>query len=232
MDLLWQPTVHSRSRIEIPEVLVRYLPETLEQWKAKLEAWQESGCKDFSVWGEYRSLAEAERLYLPTGRMISAQRFAEFHTALLLEREGFTCWGGVQLFRYGKDVVKGQENTNAVRDIWEKSNTSLWPDDIRHTLDLPLGRYHRNPDIVAYGEDQAEWRFCEVKWKDPVAPDQLSALAVLHLLTGAPVAVVRVVPEDRGRKTQCTSYEGHVTDKGDARLDWIRDSDVAGKGSD
>jgi hypothetical protein len=46
--------------------------------------------------------------------------------------------------------------------------------------------------------DGNQWRFCEVKREgDRLNDEQLMTLAVLHLLTGAPVAVVHLLPKGR-----------------------------------
>jgi hypothetical protein len=183
--------------------------------------WLESNRSDYSVWGEYRSLAEAERLYLPAGTVPSAERFAEFHTALLLEREGFVCWGGVQLFQYGKSQVAGQENTETVRALWKKTMNRPWPNDVKATLELPQKGRPRNPDIVAYREARKEWRFCEVKRKDSVDPCQVIALAILHLLTGAPVAIVRLASSGR-QESGDTWHPAEISYRAAGRPDWIR----------
>src|SRR5437899_10091429 len=125
---------------------------------------------------------------LPYRNEPKTRRFAELHTALLLKREGFHCWGGVRLF--GREVVKAKGNEKANTLEVRSRAPWRWPSDIQD----PLNFIPRNPDIVAYSEDRNEWRFCEVKrLSERVDPDQLKALAVLHLLTGAPVAVLRVV---------------------------------------
>jgi hypothetical protein len=221
MDMLWKSQVHSRFRVDVPNVVIRYDPAALDSWKAAYKGWVESGRQDYAVWGEYRSLAEAERLYVPTRTIPTAARFTEFHTALLLEREGFVCWGGVHLFRYGKDVVTGQENTRAVRALWRKTMRGPWPSQVTQTLDLPDRARPRNPDIVAYHQGRKEWRFCEAKGDDPVDPNQIRALAILHLLTGAPVAVVRLVPSGRQVKSPKRSHEAKLAYRDETPPDWI-----------
>ena len=65
------------------------------------------------------------------------------------------------------------------------------------------------------------WRFCEVKrLNDRIKDDQLRALAVLHLLTGAPVAIVRVVP--KGGRTAWKPHEASLTYRKGVRRSWIR----------
>jgi len=91
-----------------------------------------------------------------------------------------------------------------------------WPTEIQHTLAFQP----RNPDLVAYDHERAEWRFCEVKETDPVSSGQLGALGVLHLLTGAPVAVVRLVAHGRHREPR--SYHADAKFNPDTRVDWIR----------
>jgi len=67
--------------------------KTLRRWTAACERWQKSDPKDYSVWGEYEELARSGRFILPFPGESCTKRFAEFHTALNLQREGFTCWG-------------------------------------------------------------------------------------------------------------------------------------------
>lgn len=83
----------------------------------------------------------------------------------------------------------------------------------------------KKPDLVFYSEERDEWRFCEVKGKyEPVRAGQLEGLAVLHLITAAPVAIVRVVPEPpKGNVSVSQNQYWEVTlkFKKDAQLDWI-----------
>ena len=221
MDLCWEPKVSSRFRVDVPEVVIRYEPSLKVRWIAFYQAWLDCNRTVYSVWGEYRSLAESERLYLPTGSTPSAERFVEFHAALLLEQQGFKCWGGVQLFKYGKNLIKGQENTRAVQALWKQKMRRPWPNDTKETLELAKKERPRNPDIVAYHERRNEWRFCEVKGDDPVDPYQTMALAILHLLTGAPVAIVRVVRNDRGMKSHKKWHTAAIAYKGATPPDWL-----------
>ena len=75
------------------------------------------------------------------------------------------------------------------------------------------------PDITAYSRTLNEWRFCEAKRKgEPIHEEQLKGLAALHLLTGAPVAVVCVIEGttiDSGYRSVRLKY------KRQANLDWI-----------
>jgi hypothetical protein len=103
-------------------------------------------------------LAETERLFLPTRKIPTAERFAEFHMALQLEREGFVCWGACSCFGTGR-TWQGQENTTAVRDRWKKTMKTSWPKDVKETLNLRKKERPRNPDIVAYHKERKEWRF-------------------------------------------------------------------------
>lgn len=216
MDLRWQPEVHSRSRVDISYVTVNYEAVALERYQAAYEPWLKSERKNYSVWGEYAKLAKSGRFLLPFPGESPSRRFAELHTALSLQREGFTCWGGVLLFAGVKEVRKGKgralANTEEVRAKWPWPR---WPSDIQGTL----GFQPRNPDIVAYSEDRNEWRFCEAKRKDSIASGQLGALAVLHLLTGAAVAVVRVV--EAGKPKELQPLPAEITYRDGAKLDWI-----------
>lgn len=103
-------------------------------------------------------------------------------------------------------------NTERVKKLWRRSMKEVpWPADIQYTL---AGSRIRNPDLVAYHKGRREWRFCEVKsWNDRVNPGQLTGLAVIHLLTGAPVAIVRPVPKGhtpKGRKIVTVNLPYHT----------------------
>jgi hypothetical protein len=50
---MWEPVVHSRSRVDIPYMAVSYEPDALERWNAAYEPWLQSDRKDYSVWREY-----------------------------------------------------------------------------------------------------------------------------------------------------------------------------------
>ena len=67
----------------------------------------------------------------------------------------------------------------------------------------------KDPDIFAYNFERNEWRFCEVKRTDQQPKDvkvgQLVGLVALHLLTKAPIAVVRMVRPERD-DAQCREY--------------------------
>jgi len=215
MNMLWKPIVNSPMSIEVPHVAASYDLESLESWKNASSSWQQSDQMDYSVWGEYSEIAKTGRFLLPYRNEALSRRFAELHTALMLQREGFTCWGGVYLFQYGSPVVKGKgnsmANTNEVRSMapWR------WPSEIQDALSFKP----RNPDLVGYSEERNEWRFCEVKRRgEPVDLDQLRALAVLHLLTGAPVAVIRVTNGDR---ISPPSFSCDIRYKDGTTLDWI-----------
>jgi hypothetical protein len=217
MDLLWKPVVHSPTHVDIPHVTVSYEAIALEEWKGAYEPWLQSDRTDYSVWGKYAKLAKSGRFLLPYGNESKARRFAELHAALLLQREGFTCWGGVHLFNYRRNVVTGKGNSKANTEEVRSRAPWRWPSDVQDTLTFTP----RNPDIVAYSKKRNEWRFCEVKGPgDRIKPDQLGALAVLHLLTGAPVAVVRVVEGSITTTSQTLSTE--IEYRTGAQLDWIR----------
>jgi hypothetical protein len=166
-------------------------------------------------------LARSERFRFPKGGQ-AGYKFGEFHAGLWLERAGFTCWTGVQLFDHPKPR-KGfwQKNTDEVRALWNvHKHGCQWPGDICASLRFQP----RTPDLVAY-HPRKGWRFCEVKRvNDRVTPEQLKALAILHLLTNAPVAIVRVVP--RGARVRREPYEVTLKYTGQRAPDWARSRPV------
>jgi hypothetical protein len=203
--------VSALTRVEIPVVVLEYAAERLVGWKAAQQHWRLSAYTDHQVWGPYAFLGTSGRFPFRRDEAKSAYRFNEAHTVLWLEQqEGFVCWSRVQLFRYGKNLRDGlaRTNTNEVRALWRDSGWP-WPDEVQTSLAAPpgwpVGKSYRprNPDVVAYHPLRKEWRFAEVKgWTENVDQDQLTALGVLHLLTGAPVALVRLLQQ--GRRTKAT----------------------------
>jgi hypothetical protein len=168
-----------------------------------------------------QELAGSGRFVLPFRGETPARRFAELHTALLLHGEGFFSWGGVHLF-YPADgrKPKGRKTKNPnTEDVQSMMRPWIWPNEIQGMLDfLP-----RNPDIVSYYKKRNNWRFCEVKRRrEPIDDAQLGALAVLHLLTAAPVAVVRVVENVTSTNVQMLSTG--IGYKKKAQLNWIHPS--------
>ena len=194
MDMNWRPVVRSLTEVEIPVIVLTHSAKAHQRWKDAQIPWQQSGYTDHSAFGRYATLVNSKRFRFPKGGQ-AAYKFAEFYTALRLEKLGYTCWSAVQLFDH-RNPQQGiwQRNTNEVHERFAKTGIR-WPSDIQHTLAfLP-----KTPDIVAHHRRKG-WLFCEVKRpNDRIKPDQAKALGVLHLLTGAPVAIVRVVP--RGDRT-------------------------------
>ena len=214
----WNPVIHSVRRVEIPVVVRRYVPEEFNAWRDAQGPWLQSGRTDWSVWGKYAGLGRAGRIRFPKGGQAS-YGFGEFHTAHWLESAGFRCWRP-RLFDYGKPMVQGfaKERTDEVKQLWAETVDSLWPAEVQVTLDFQP----RSPDLVGYNKKRNEWRFCEVKRRgDRTSPEQLMALAVLHLLTRQQVAVVRVVPD--GRAIEPVPYVVDVKYRRGAKLRWIRD---------
>ena len=209
--------VHSLSRVTIPEVVAEYPAASADAWRAAQEPWAESEFTDYAVWGPYAGLAKDDRFWLPGKSGNAGYKFVEFHAAMLLGREGYECWGGVQLFDYevlldrkGKGPAK--KNTELVRS---KARSWDWPSTIQRELSFTP----KNPDVVAYLKTSREWAFVEVKKNDPCHDDQLKGLAVLHLLTGAPVGVVRMVVEGKPRKSK--THDVVLTFEKDAILEWV-----------
>ena len=85
-----------------------------------------------------------------------------------------------------------KRKTDEVESLLTKEGLAL-PRLFRSRLDPEP----KNPDLVCYHPKRREWRFCEVKRDEAIAPGQLLGLALLDFLTGAPVSIVRVVPQDR-----------------------------------
>jgi hypothetical protein len=195
MTLTWESPIIQFTRtasgtrvdVSIPEAAVRHRKGELPYWTKCRQAWRDGGQKDVSAWRKYHRLVESERYHFAYRKGGEPYGFAEGFTALALERNGFKCWSGVHLF--GKRPVNAKrrvKNTRAVEELLKRAG-----------FELPreLSRQAKNPDIVAYHKRRNEWRFCEVKRREQVQRGQIIGLAILHLLTGAPVAVVRLSRE-------------------------------------
>jgi hypothetical protein len=195
MKLRCRPKAHSATEVKIPVIVFKHSVKAHQRWKDAQRPWQASGYSDTSAFGRFAKLVKTGRFRFPKGRQ-AAYKFGEFFTALQLEKMGFKCWSAVHLFKYGKRNQYAEfstQNTNAVKILWPDTK---WPSEIQKALAFQP----RNPDIVAH-HPRKGWLFCEVKREnDRLKVDQVRALAVLHLLTGAPVAIVRVV--SRGGRTK------------------------------
>ena len=220
MDLNWPISVGPPSFVDIPIIQLDCEADATAQWREAKKQWANNGTVG-SAWGDYFALADEQRLRLHTGGQAS-RGFPEFHTAVTLSRQGYECWSGVQFFDYGKPLIKDglrKANTKRVRDLWEKELAALWPSRIQNHL---AGSEIRNPDIAAYNRKRNEWRFCETKsWTDEIAPGQLTGLAVLHLLTGAPVSIVRLLPRGKRMKSRKVA-RGVIRYADDADVSWVK----------
>jgi hypothetical protein len=229
MNLAWRLEFSSASAshigVKIPVVTISLSEAVLEEYLAGFEKFVKSKRKDFRLLGPYAEIASRGPFFLSTGKKSPKAKFNELHTAWTLEHEGFSCWGGVSWFEKDRKPVGGKNktiaNTKEIRSMKAWYAPIRWPSDIQATMKV----VPTNPDIVAYSEDPEEWRFCEVKGpNESILPRQREGLAVLHLLTGGPVAFVRVVPESLSDTRLKHLYEPEpvqIAFRTDAELDWI-----------
>ncbi len=198
--------------VTVEEVLVEHTKEDLRQWSEAKKAWIDqgmcahcrekwaAGCRqcDYSVWGPYSDLVASRRYHYAHYDRKDRVGWPEGFTALKLADQGFTCWTGVHLFPTRRDLTPaGRASTAAIEERLKRAGMVL-PRDAYNHLQSADGRPLKpgNPDIVAYDEVRDEWRFAEVKWKgDTTKDDQIIGLALLHLLTGANVAVIHLIPK-------------------------------------
>lgn len=184
----------------VPVVHQHYDPEQFRRWKSAMKAWIDGGRLDASVFGPLGIVAKRRRIICFNGAPRS-HGFAEAYVAAHLERQGFSCWTGVQLFPWnGRNVVAPdrKENTEQVEALLKKDGfvipRSLLPRLAEHQK--AHGRL-KNPDLVCRHRRTGEWRCLEVKRDEAVEDGQLWALVLLHYLTGAAVAIHRLIPEGR-----------------------------------
>jgi hypothetical protein len=194
--------------VEVPEIIIRHDPDAFNRWQAMHGAWVRSGRTDYSVWQEYRELAQCARFpFAPRDR--PKRYFPETHSALALQREGFICWYAVKWFRsnlgsFASDLWK-QNTEEADRHMTECGMT------LPCRFQSRLAFKPKNPDISAFHPVRKEWRFLEAKREDSVKPEQVMALGVLHLLTGAAVGITRLVSE--GKKARPHHYTATIAFK-------------------
>ena len=200
----------------IPEVQLEYAPQLRRDWKAMRTRFLESGMQDLSVWGEFSQLAQCGRYLFTKRRDRSSFGWAEAYVALTLAPE-FDSWTAAKLFRWnGRPIRKEPQkaNTENVESMLLGEGFTL-PRELQDYLDFRP----KNPDLILRHRTTKEWRFCEVKRDEPVLPEQVNALAFLHLLTGAPVAVVRLVPEGKSRKLRI--HKARFTYRGPVQRSWL-----------
>jgi hypothetical protein len=182
------PSVKASTKIGIPEITMEHPLEAPAQWRTCAEAWLQSN-GDCTVWREYTELVQSGRYGTPPEGQ-EAYGFAETFVGLRLEREGFQCYRSARLFIPSHQPHMRPENTAAVRDIIARLRLPL-PNEIQDRFDRPF----KNPDLTAYRAESNDLVFIEVKRDEPVDPEQTDCLAALHFITGARVAIVRLVPE-------------------------------------
>jgi hypothetical protein len=187
---LQQTTSGTRVEATIREIPFCHRVGEEKYWEECRRRWRACDGKDYSVWRKYRHLVESGQYHFAGRQGKSVYGFAEALTALALHRHGFKCWTGVHLFgRAPKGAMRRVANTAEVEKLLCGDGFML-----PRQLDPSLARRAKNPDVVAYQPHRREWRFCEVKRGEAVQRDQVVGLTILHLLTGAPVAIVRLGP--------------------------------------
>jgi hypothetical protein len=172
----------------IHELAVRHGVSEGPYWDDCRRRWRHCGGTDVAVWQKYRELVESGRYHFASRRGRSQYGFAEAVVALTLQRLGFTCWTGVHLLgRPPKAAKQRVKNTSDVETLLRCDGYTL-----PRQIDSSVTRRAKNPDIVAYHPKRREWRFCEVKRDEAVQKGQVIGLALFHLITGGPVAIIRI----------------------------------------
>jgi hypothetical protein len=184
----------------VPVTHHHYNPDDFSRWKDAMKAWIESGRSDARVFGPLSAAAKSGRIICFNGAPRS-HGFAEAFVAAQLEKDGFDCWTGVQLFPWnGRRVVAHdrRRNTDAVEAFLENDGIvvprSLLPRLAQHQQ--AHGRL-KNPDLVCRHRKTGEWRFLEVKRDEATEKGQLWALVLLQFLTGGSVGIHRLIPDTR-----------------------------------
>ena len=185
------PGVSVAVTIRIPEVPCFYPADAPKDWERMALAWIASGLRDFGVWGVHEPLIRSRRYGTPKKEKHKAYAFVETFVGSELERNGFTCYRSARLFVPKYQQNMRQANTRAVRGLLKSLGLPL-----PHLVQAHFDRELKNPDLTAYNAETKDLRFCEVKRKGERVPQkQIDGLGALHLITGAPVAIVRVLPE-------------------------------------
>jgi len=192
--------------IEIPEILIQYPEDAPIRWQEIVNRWWNSPRDNFSVWEEYAPLMMSGRYGIPSLAQMS-YAFSETFAGLTLERRGLTCYRSAKLFsRRGRQVgeMQRKRNTDAVKGRFELMGLP-WPRTVQSHFSATL----KNPDITAFGPGALDVQFCEVKRgheRGLQFQAQLDGLGALHLITGAPVAILRLVREGSGSKASPLNY--------------------------
>lgn len=195
----------------IPERTVQCPTESLTEWKRAKGLWQTRGrcsdcpwqeaCErcDYSVWGNYAPLVRDRRYHYADRDDDSTVGFGEGFAALWLETQGFRCRTAVRLFGKRPQVRWGGRNTRWVETQMQRAGIPELRGIGLQTQTLAGAALRaKNPDVVACVGQPSRWRFAEIKRNDHGVHDtvkrgQLVGLTLLHMATGAAVAVVRLV---------------------------------------
>jgi hypothetical protein len=219
------PRISATFHIRIPEIILYAPDDGYEEWKACRRAFYDGGCSDATCLGRFAPLVSTKRLGAFWDPRAS-YGYAEAETALAFVQEGYEAWTGIQLFPWKGRPVVNQDRARKLAEVDERFRVC----GLRIPRDIaPYVNFRpKNPDIVAFNPDLRFFRFTEVKrGGDRACEEQLQALALLHVLSGAPVAITRVV---NGRAYEKPSsfvvdfvYDGpswHVSWGG---LNWFQD---------
>jgi len=202
-------------RIRVPEIQLLHTRKSLENWGDSRIAWRERRNGESPDWPDHKRLFTSGRYHFahPHGGTPPFFRcgdqpygFAECHAALVLKPKGYTCWTGAYLFGRRSTRPQRVANTEAIERWFTRTETPLPRTICAHVSDPVSGHSlkPKDPDVVAFHTSRREWLFWETKRvtedgrKEKVDPRQTLGLAVLHLLTNAPVAVARLVPNGFG----------------------------------
>jgi hypothetical protein len=195
--------------VSIPEIILRCPVDGHTEWKRMRQRWIAGGFAEPSALGPFASLAEGGRIHSFRTEQPSFG-YPEALTATALERDGWTCWTAVQLFPFHGRQVKAEAKRRVTEEVEALLAKAGVPVPARFRTNVNF--VPKNPDLVCYHATRVAWRFAEVKRDEPVHQAQLDTLAYLHWLTGAEVAIVRVVPE--GARRDERSHEGRFVFRG------------------
>jgi hypothetical protein len=179
----------------IGEIVMPYAPRRLDEWRKYRTRWQKSPRNDYSVWQEYRELLESGHNHYANRAGDGPYGWPEALVALQLAKQGFNSWTGVQLFRRTKGEIRAPIKRANTEHVLQRLAGDGFPSP--RVLQEGVGFEPKNPDLVLYHSGRREWRFAEVKRDETVDPDQVNALALLHLAMRVRVAIIRLVPHGR-----------------------------------
>jgi hypothetical protein len=176
--------------------------DEVQIWDQCRHRWRGSHRAIDAEWQRYRDVVESGRYHFVARKGDAKYGFAEAFVALALLRLGYSHVGtGAYLFH------------PVPRKAGIRRDNSLAINRMLRELQLPSHEQFRefceiatDVDLAAYDSTRRKWCFCDAKRDEDVEPKQVAGLALLRLLTGADVGIVRLISGDLKRKEHSVQF--------------------------